>query len=53
MGLGFFWKFNVVLGLCGLKKSRREGRPMGSRKKLEKSYSLKTSSLSLLVIARI
>jgi hypothetical protein len=31
MGFGFFWKFNVVLGLCGLKKSRREGRPMSSR----------------------
>jgi hypothetical protein len=24
MGLGFFWKFNVVLGLYGLKKFRRE-----------------------------
>jgi hypothetical protein len=33
MGLGFLWKFNVVLGLCGLKKLRREGRPLGSRER--------------------
>ncbi len=31
--LGFFWKFDVVLGLCGLKKLRRERRPMGSRER--------------------
>ncbi len=35
LGLGFLWKFNVVLGLCGLKKLKREGRSMGSREKLE------------------
>ncbi len=33
MGLGFFWKFNVVLSLCGLNKLRRKGRPMGSRER--------------------
>jgi hypothetical protein len=33
MRLGFLWKFNVVLGLCGLKKLKREGRPMGSKER--------------------
>jgi hypothetical protein len=31
LGLGFFWKFNVVMGLCGQKKLRSEKRPVGSR----------------------
>jgi hypothetical protein len=43
----------VVLGLCGLKKLRREERPMGSRERSEKSDPLETSSLFLLVKARI
>jgi len=30
LGLGFLWNFNVFWGLCGLKKLRREGKPMGS-----------------------
>jgi hypothetical protein len=33
MRLGFLWKFNVVLGLCGLKKLKREGSPMGSKER--------------------
>jgi hypothetical protein len=33
LGLGFLWKFNVVLGLCGLKKLRGKGRSMGWREK--------------------
>jgi hypothetical protein len=52
LGLGFLWKFNVVLGLRGLKRLRREGRTMGSREKLERSVPLETSSLSLLVKAK-
>jgi hypothetical protein len=48
LGLGFLWKFNVVLGLCGLKKLRKEGRPMGSRERLGRSDLLETSSFSLL-----
>ncbi len=37
--LGFFWKFNVVLGLCGLRKLRRKRRPMGSRKKDQRNLT--------------
>jgi hypothetical protein len=33
MGLGLLWKFNVVLGLCGLKNLRKEGRQVGSRER--------------------
>ncbi len=33
LGLQFLWKFNVVMGLCGLKKLRGKGRPMGSRER--------------------
>jgi hypothetical protein len=33
MGLGFLWKFNVVMGLYGLKKLRGEGRLMGSKER--------------------
>jgi hypothetical protein len=51
--LEFLWKFNVVLNLYGLKKLRREGRPMGSRERLETSDPLETSSFFLLVMARI
>jgi hypothetical protein len=41
------------LGLCGLKKLRREGRPMASRERLDRFDPLKTSCLFLLVMARI
>jgi hypothetical protein len=43
----------VVLGLCGLKKLRIEGRPMGSRERSKKYDPLETSSFFLLVKARI
>jgi hypothetical protein len=33
MGLRFLWKFNVVLGLHGLKKLRRGGRLAGSKER--------------------
>jgi hypothetical protein len=53
MGLGFLWKFNVVLGLCGLKKLRRKGRPLGSRERSKKFDPLETLNFYLLVKARI
>jgi hypothetical protein len=53
LGLGFLWKFDVVLDLCGLKKLRKEGKPMGSRLRSKRSDPLETSSLSLLVMAKI
>jgi len=53
LGLGFLWKFDVVMDLCGLKKLKKEGKPMGSRERSKTSNPLETSSLSLLVMARI
>jgi hypothetical protein len=53
LGLGFLWKFDVVMDLCGLKKLRKEGKPMGSRERSKRFDPLETSSLSLLVMARI
>jgi hypothetical protein len=41
LGLGFFWKFNVILGLCGLKKLRRERRPVGSKERYQRDLTLK------------
>jgi hypothetical protein len=37
---GFLWKFNGVLGLCGLKKLKRKGRLMGSRKRDQRDLTL-------------
>jgi hypothetical protein len=42
LGLGFLWKFNVVLGLCGLKKLRRENKASGlKRERDERDLTLK------------
>jgi hypothetical protein len=35
LGLGFLWKFNVVMGLYGLKNLRGEGRLVGSRERYQ------------------
>jgi hypothetical protein len=34
MRLGFLWKFNVVLGLCGLKILKKEGRQWVQERKI-------------------
>jgi hypothetical protein len=34
------WKFNVVLGLCGLKILRKEGRQVASRERDKRDLTL-------------
>jgi hypothetical protein len=47
--LGLLWKFNVVLGLCGMKTLRRIRKASGfKRERSERSDPLETSSLSLM-----
>jgi hypothetical protein len=43
------WKFNVVMGLCGLKKLKRRRKACGlKRERSEQFDPLETSSLSLM-----
>jgi hypothetical protein len=35
------WKFNVIIGLCGLKNLRKGGRLVGSRKKNQSNLPLR------------
>jgi hypothetical protein len=44
--LGCYGSFDVILGLCGLKKLRREEKAVGlKRKRSKRSNPLETSSL--------
>jgi hypothetical protein len=52
LGLGFFWKFNVVLRFMWSKVIKKSKKDNGLKKEKLKRYDpLETSSLSLLMIA--
>jgi len=40
LGLGFLWKFNVILGLCGVKILRKKGRLVCSRERDKRDLTL-------------